>query len=321
MSTRSALSFGMLAVIYSLLFSSPDNAQIPEVPRRCSPPPALFPVNSRTLSEPTAEKRSAATVDSSHRKITIDGITFDSPIHLPDSAVAQIVSHANASDWWTDSSDWIDELVEIGLRGAWQNQGYFRVKATAEAHPLGGDANYERFQVSAHVDEGLQYHLGDIRLSAATGGSPSFLVGELRTAIPLRDGELFDVSKIREGIDKLMQFYGSQGYIDFTATPNIEIDDKLQRISLVMLLDEQKQFRVRHLEIAGREASTETRLRSIVRPGGIYNPQPVNDFLRNFFEENESVLPLDLTVENVLQISRDVKMGTVDVAFDPRPCP
>lgn len=163
--------------------------------------------------------------------------------------------------------------------------------------------------------------MGDIRFSAATGGSPSFLEGELRTAIPLQDGELFDVSKIREGIDKLMQFYGSQGYIDFTATPNIEIDDKLQRISLVMLLDEQKQFRVRNLEIGGREASTETRLRSIVRPGEIYNPQPVNDFLRNFFEENESVLPLDLTVENVLQISRDVKMGTVDVAFDPRPCP
>jgi hypothetical protein len=43
------------------------------------------------------------------------------------------------------------------LRGAWQNLGYFRVKVSAEARSLGSDSNEERFLVTAHVDEGLQY--------------------------------------------------------------------------------------------------------------------------------------------------------------------
>jgi outer membrane protein assembly factor BamA len=55
----------------------------------------------------------------------------------------------------------------------------------------------------------------------------------------LREGELFNVERIRSGIDNLTKLYSSEGYIDFTVSPQLESAEKLRRISLLMSLDEQ----------------------------------------------------------------------------------
>jgi hypothetical protein len=124
---RAVLSFGLLAVICSLLFSAPSRGQSPEVPNRCTQPPDQ--TSLRTDGN-----------DAPHRKVVIERIIFDGPIHLDNSAVAQIVAKANQNEWFTtDNSGWVEELAEIGLRGTWQDQGYFRVKVTVQAHSLGAD--------------------------------------------------------------------------------------------------------------------------------------------------------------------------------------
>jgi hypothetical protein len=110
--------------------------------------------------------------------------------------------------------------------------------------------------------------------------------------------------------------YVSHGYIDFTAVPETEVNDKLQRISLVMQLDAEKQFHVGSFEILGLDPSLEARLRSIIRPGEIYNPQPAYDFLKG----NQSLLPPDVSSDD-LESRRNGATGIVDLVFDVRPCP
>ena len=112
----------------------------------------------------------------------------------------------------------------------------------------------------------------------------------------------------------LTNLYGSHGFIDFTAIPVTEIDYNLQRISLLVRLDEQKQFRVGSVEIRGLDPSLETRLRSIVVPGEIFDPQTIE----TFFKENRPVLP-PRGLDN-FQIRRNVRAGIVDLTFDPRLC-
>src|SRR5204863_456223 len=98
----------------------------------------------------------------------------------------------------------LDQFVEIGLRGAWQNNGYFRVKLTAEAQSLGGNSNEEHFIVTAHVDEGVQYHLGDLRfIHEDQRGVPVVSESELQAAMPVKPGEILDVSRIRDGLEAL----------------------------------------------------------------------------------------------------------------------
>jgi outer membrane protein assembly factor BamA len=132
--------------------------------------------------------------------------------------------------------------------------------------------------------------------------------------MPLREGEIFSVGKVRASIEALTKLYGSRGYIDFTGVPDTEVDEHLQRISLAMHLDEQKQFRVGSIEIRGLDPNLEARLRSIIVPGDVINMDPVNAF----FKEYQSALP-PRGIDN-LRITRDVRTGIADITFDAQSC-
>jgi outer membrane protein assembly factor BamA len=258
-----------------------------------------------------------ATSQTAPPKVVIEHIDFDGPIHLADSAVTRIIAEFNNEELTTNKA-WLDQFVEIGLRGAWQNEGYYRVKPTAEARSLGGDSDEEHFAVTAHVEEGLRYHLGELRfVNVRTGAIPVFPESQLQHAFPMQPGEFFDVSRVRDGIQALARLYGSQGYSDFTATPKTEIDDNLQRISLVMALDEQTQFRVNEITLVGLEPALEARLKSVIRTGEVFDAEVIKDLL----EQNRGLLPQYWSFNDDLQLRRNVRAGTVDVVIDVRPCP
>jgi outer membrane protein assembly factor BamA len=106
--------------------------------------------------------------------------------------------------------------------------------------------------VTAHVEEGLQYRLGTIQFRSSNLDVPlAFGAEELRKQIPMNEGDVFSAAKIRASLDALNHSYRSNGYIDFVAEPLIDVDDSHQRISLIMELDQQKQFRLGKIEVFG----------------------------------------------------------------------
>jgi hypothetical protein len=243
-----------------------------------------------------------------HPKVTIDEVRFDGPIHLADSVVNGIVAELNHGDADVTRNDWLVGFVEGGIRSAWQDRGYFRVTAgPAQAEPLGGDSHEQHFRVIVPINEGLQYHLGDLTFVDANAFSP----GELRSLIPLQEGEIFDVSKIRAGIEALNKKYTAIGYIDFTAVPKTEIDDKLQRISLTLQLDEQKQYRIREVRVVADPGILAVLGPKLVS-GEIFNAAAIDDFVR----QNRSSLPANLSQKDYLQAKRDTRLGTVDLSLD-----
>jgi hypothetical protein len=259
----------LLALICSLAYCVPSSAQFPEVPERCS------------LSAPSRNKIV------SWRKVVIKRLDFDGPIHLSHSDVARIIREANQKELNADAPDWIKEFTEIDLRDAWQTLGYFKVRVTARAHPLGGNSSEERLLVTAHVEEGLQYHLKSIRFD---GDSP-IPEEELRTAVPIRDGELFNVELIRSGIDALTKLHNLRGYVDFTTVADTEIDDDLRPgISLGLHLDLQKQYRIGDLEIMALDPNLIARIRDssvlgksiTLRPSRIFSTRISRSYLRAF---------------------------------------
>ena len=313
MARRAILALGLLALICGISRSAPSLAQSSPVNQSCSST-SVSGEEPQTNAEGKEQNSDGNGII--HRKVIVDRVEFDRPVHLSDSDVEQIVRTANEmgadADADADSRPWVDALTEIGLRSAWQDQGYFKILVTAYARPIGGDSDDERFVVAVHVEnEGPQFHLGDIRFTGGKGLPEA----ELRQVIPMREGEIFSVAKVRASIEALTKLYGSNGYIDFTVEPNTEVDEHLQRISLEMRLDEQKQFRVGTFVIRGLDPSLEARLRSIVVPGEIVNMEPIFAF----FREIESVLP-PRGIDN-LKITRNVRTGIVDLTFDPRSCP
>jgi outer membrane protein assembly factor BamA len=304
MARRAVLRFGLLAVFCSLPCSVFKSAQFPFPPERCSVP-------VRTQKAITT-----------WRKVIVKRIEFDGPIHLSQSDVAQIIKEANHQMLDADDPEWIKEFTESSLREAWLTRGYFKVKVNSQARSLGGNSSEGRFLVSAHVDEGLQYRLRDIRFRSLTdigiGGDSTISEAELRAAIPIRDGEIFNVALIRTGIEALTKLYGSHGYIDFTAVPDTGIDDDQRPwISLVFTLDLQKQFRVGKVVVIGLDPKLEPRLTELIHPGEIFNSEVVEDFLT----EIKAALPSGFSIGRDVSFLRNFKAGIVDLTFDFRTCP
>jgi outer membrane protein assembly factor BamA len=308
MCSRAALS----TAIYCLLFAGLCCAQVLQVPRRCSPPSSLVRLSTRS---PIVQTAHGLDEGATKRKVIIERIEFDGPVHLPDSVVAQIITDTNELGFWSDSN-WLDQLTEARLRSAWQDMGYFRVNVTAKASSLGGDSQAERFIVTAHVDEGLQYHFGDLRFADVRLPGTVFSETKLHADFPLQEGDLFRVNLIRKGIEELDNLYLSHGYINFTSVPETMIDDRLQRISLTINLDQGKQYQVGSVEVLGIDQSLASGLRAIIRPGEIFNIKAAWDFLR----ENRSLLSAYASSDDLSTRPRGMT-DSVDVLFDGRPCP
>lgn len=264
-----------------------------------------------TLADEIREMKEEMEAKTPHPRAIIDAVRFEGATHLPDSVREQLIASLKQHEFDRDS-DWIGELQEVGIREAWLQQGYYRARVAAEAQRVGGDSTHERFSVTVHVDEGLQYRLGGTRFV----GETAFPREELRKLIPLREGELFNVARIRESIEALRKMYASKGYIDFVAVPVTEVDDVGRRISLVMEVQEGPQFRVGRVEVFGLDPRMETLLRSKLKPGEPFNPEVVDDF----YKENKSVLPADVSPQD-MEIYRGVRNGTIDLVFDFRTCP
>ena len=108
------------------------------------------------------------------------------------------------------------------------------------------------------------------------------------------------------------KFYASYGYINFVETPVTEVDDATQRISLLMELDEGKQFRVGKVEVFGLEASKAAMLTSALQTGDVFNRSLVDDFV----EANMSAQPEGAS-RHVLDTYSDERQGTVDMCRFP----
>jgi surface antigen-like variable number repeat protein len=308
MACRATLVLGLLAANCGLVWSLQSWAQSSTVLPNCSSPATE---NAKSQTNADGNGQNSDGTDKPHRKVIVDRIEFDQPVHLSISEVDQIIKEANEMEMDADSLGWVDNLAEIQLRSAWQDQGYFKIAIDPHAQSIGGDSEDERFLVLVRIlNEGPQFHLGSIRFVDGT----AFSDDELRHAIPLREGEIFSVKQVRAGMEALTKLYGARGYIDFTVAPDTEVNDDLQRIDLVLKLDEQKQYRVGSFEIRGLDPTLEARMRSVAVPGEAINMETITAF----FKDNRSVLP-PRALDN-LEIRRNVRTGIADLTFDVRTC-
>jgi len=171
--------------------------------------------------------------------------------------------------------------------------------------------------LTVHLDEGLQYRLGDVRFRSSDPTVPLvFSNEELRKLLQMREGDLLSADKIREALDAMKQLYGSHGYIDFVASPLTNIDDERGRVSLTIEVDQQKQFRFGKIEVFGLDPQTENVLKSTLKPSDIYSDRIV----QNFLKEQKSSLPPDASFEDI-EFHRNVRAGTVDLRFNFQTCP
>ena len=312
---RFAPVLALLGLIYPLACPSPLRGQSPTSPAPCSSPAPTTDENE----EPTGEKVLP--------KVVIDSVVFDGPISLPNSVREQLVAELKQHKF-NVSVNWLAEIQEVAIEGAWRDEGFFKVVTSAQAQIVSDDSVEQHVSVIVHVHEGIQYRLKNLRFRKAPdyfggddvirsgdaryleSGELAFPPEELRRLVPLSNGELFSTKQIREGLDALGRLYHSHGYINFVATPVTEVDDSDGTISLTLELDEGKQFRLRKTEVQGLNPQSESALKWPMHPGDIFN----NELFEDFFTDNKDILPAGASPRNA-ELIKNEKYGTVDIRF------
>src|SRR5579871_3287417 len=160
----------------------------------------------------------------------------------------------------------LDEDLEVGIRGLYQDHGYFKVNVnvtdtkTVDLNRPGlplpvpgiGRKRGKETNITITIDEGAQYRMGKISFRSSDPDQGLVFKPELLArAFPLKEGELFSASKIRKSLDDFRKLYGEYGYIDFTPTPLTDVDDTKKIVNITMEFDQQKQFFVRRIEFSG----------------------------------------------------------------------
>jgi len=252
-------------------------------------------------------------------KVRFVSITFAPGTHISQNIRDRIVFPIKAHTFYDGSErSWLQEIQDVGVKGALQDAGYLKATVRADAHLLTSTPRLHRYALTLHIEEGLQYRLGDVHINSADPDKSRlvFPESELRQLLHLRRGDLFNVSKIRAAMQDITNLYRTNGYIDMVPSPEEDIDDDPSLINLVFRIDEGKQYRVGKIEFLGLDEATQAQLQPKLNPGDIYNGEFVNEILKR----NKSILPSDASERDV-RATRNTKYGIVNLRFDFYSCP
>lgn len=220
----------------------------------------------------------------------------------------------------------LDEDLEVGIRGLYQDHGYFKVDVNVASvktvdldrggipgpWPLVGAKHGKATNIVVSIDEGEQYRMGKLVFRSSDPDQGLIFKPEfLQRVFPLKEGDIFSADKIRKSLDTFRKLYGEYGYIDFTAVPLFDVNDAKKIVNLTLQFDQQKQFFVRRIEFSG---NTTTRDKVIRRELLIDEGQIFNNRLweMSLLRLNQLGYFETLKPENA-ELKRNVKAGTVDI--------
>jgi outer membrane protein insertion porin family len=221
----------------------------------------------------------------------------------------------------------LNEDLEVGIRGLYQDNGFFRVlvkepvletidtRRNRLGVPLTGLARGKAVNITIPVEEGARYRMGTLRIVSADPDKALSLKAEaLRTAFPLKQGETLDVSKLRKALKDYTTIYGEYGFIDFTAEPGFDIDEATKSADITLRFDEEKQYYVRRIDFSGNNTTRDKVIRRelLLDEGQLLNKRAWElSMLRlnqlDYFEK--------IDAESSVEIRRDLKNATVDLGL------
>ena len=274
--------------------------------------PSGFTITCPSLSEIKGELNGEQYQSSGPSKAVQD-LVVSGGHHLSSSEEHNIVAAVNGETAGASLDAVRDEVVER-TRSAWQDRGYFKAVVNGKARVLSSDPDSQRISVEVHVDQGLRYRLGEINFKNNTKITDLAL---LRSAFPMQDGDIFSRQKIADGMEKLRRIYDESGYLNFTAVPEASVDNNARLISLVIEMDEGKQFHFGTITIVGLDDATRQAVLKDAPTGKIYNRELLDRFLAKY----TSVFKLRPDDPRLLAKQMDEKSGTVSIILYACPCP
>ena len=187
-----------------------------------------------------------------------------------------LVKEMETRRWWTLS--WLtgsgrlkDEVFEDDLdklRDYYREQGYLDVEIPQEKI-IYDYPSPKKLVVTVQINEGRQYHVGDITFSGNKLHSSKLL----KRIVTQKNGVIFCPSKIDKDVETLEDVYGKDGYLETRVHPNRKPNITTGNIDVEYEINESDKFFVESILIDG---NTKTKSIVILReltlgPGEVFN--------------------------------------------------
>ena len=272
-------------------------------------------------------------------KVKVGKIKFTGNHHFSDRKLIRAMRHdrpyAIPLYFWyipvlskTYDREKLSEDLEVGIRGLYRDNGYFKVSVgepllenvdTTHAR-LGvpvvtGKGHGKAVNITNAIEEGERFHMGTLKIvSSDPDKALSLKVDALKTAFPLKQGDIFSTEKVRKALETYGKIYGEYGFIDFTPEPETEVDDANKIINLTLRFDEQKQYYVHRIDFKGNTTTRDKVIRRelMIDEGQLFNKRLWElSILRlnqlDYFDKIEA--------DKAAEIKRNNKAGTVDITL------
>ncbi len=219
------------------------------------------------------------------------------------------------------------EDLEVGIRGLYQDHGYFRVlvkepeietvdvdRAGLGPLPLVGRKHGKSANIKIAIEEGERYRMGKLVIRSTDPDQGLRLKQDfLEKVFPLKPGDIFAVDKVRKALENYRKLYGQFGFIDFVAEPETEVDEPNKTINLTLAFNEQKQFYVHRIEFQGNVTTRDKVIRRevLLDEGDLFDNRrwEVSILRLNQLDYFEPIKP------EHTDIKRNLKDGTVDLTL------
>lgn len=224
------------------------------------------------------------------------------------------------------------EDEEVGIRGLYQDNGYFEANVDIEDPPglqtvdvyhrgivkgpipIVNSSHGKATNIPIKIDEGIQFRMGhEVFIVNADPEKGLQLKHDfLVNAFPLKKGDIVNVDKIRKAIEQYTKLYGQFGFMDFTATPNFDIDRKNKTINVTLRFSEEKPYYIHRINITGNTTTRDKVIRRelLLDEGDLYNNR---NWEISILRLNQLGFFDQLKPETAAQVVRNVKNGTVDL--------
>jgi hypothetical protein len=129
-----------------------------------------------------------------------------------------------------EGPEWLDNITERVRFLCLQENGYFKALVEPSTEQLPDKRGTHQFAVTFEIDAGLQYRTRQIGFRNNCVLSAQVL----RSMFKLASGDIFNLAKIRQGLDQMRGAYVKRGYLNFTAIPETSINDSRHVISVMI---------------------------------------------------------------------------------------
>jgi len=246
------------------------------------------------------------------KKFGIKKISFSGNKAFKDKELLKNIEtkESNLLSWFTRSGVYKRENFKtdlLRLEMFYRDHGY--LKAAIGEPVIDIREKEEKIYITIPVEEGPQYSISKIVFS----GDGTFTEQELKAKVKIKEGQVFNLSELREDISALSQLYSSKGFAYADIIPQREMNDKDKTVSLDIQIDKGEKIYIGKIAIKGNLSSRDKVIRREFRlaEGELFDSEKLKRtkqrIMNTGFFEDVKITTKKGDDEKVVDVEVDVK--------------